>query len=371
MYDQLREETLYIMLYAAVTMLSLIACCYLLFRRGNAFAPDITPPVRLRRWMAALFASMTLSHVVYLPEIYLTSDDDILLCNLIGGLIDSITCFPLAIIVLFTIMQDRRRPLWPVAVMVAPLIVGMVWCVVSRSDALIPTLFGYLLLMSIGLIIYMVREVKRYGRWLRDNYADLEHKEVWQTFVVLAVVLLAFCIYAFSSKGLCYEYLLQLIVVVLIGYLLWRVETLSDLSLSQPLPSPVEEETITPQTTYEYIAPLLQQHCIETQLYLQHDLTLQQLAKAVGTNRFYLSQYFSAQGTNYNAYINDLRIKHFINLYHETIAKKRNFSTQLLAQESGYRSYSTFCRVFKGKTGMSVTAWMKTLDKGSGESSGD
>ena len=108
MYDQLREETLYIMLYAAVTMLSLIACCYLLFRRGNAFAPDITPPVRLRRWMAALFASFTLSHVVYLPGVFLTSDDDILLCSLIGGLIDSITCFPLAIIVLFTIMQDRR-----------------------------------------------------------------------------------------------------------------------------------------------------------------------------------------------------------------------------------------------------------------------
>ena len=361
MYDQLKEETLYIMLYAAVTMLSLIACCYLLFRRGNAFAPDITSPVRLRRWMAALFASLTLSHVAYLPCVFLSSDDDILLCSLIGGLIDSITFFPLAIIVLFTMMQDRRRPLWPVAVMVAPLIVGMVWCIVSRSDALIPMLLGYLLLMGIGLIIYMVREVKRYGRWLRDNYADLEHKEVWQTFVVLAVILLVFCIYAFSGKGLCYEYLLQFIVVVLIGYLLWRVETLSDLSLSQPLPSPVEEETITTQTTYEYIAPLLQQHCIETQLYLQHDLTLQQLAKAVGTNRFYLSQYFSTQGTNYNAYINDLRINHFVNLYHETIAKKRNFSTQLLAQESGYRSYSTFCRVFKGKTGMSVTAWMKGL----------
>jgi AraC-like DNA-binding protein len=263
-------------------------------------------------------------------------------------------------------MQDRRRPLWPVAVMVAPLIVGMVWCIVSRSDALIPTLFGYLLLMSIGLIIYMVREVKRYGRWLRDNYADLEHKEVWQTFVVLAVILLVFCFYAFSGKGLCYEYLLQLIVVVLIGYLLWRVETLSDLSLSQPLPSPVEEETITTQTTYEYIAPLLQQHCIETQLYLQHDLTLPQLAQAVGTNRFYLSQYFSAQGTNYNAYINNLRINHFVSLYHEAVDSNRSITPQQLAQECGYRSYNTFRNALKQKTGQSVTAWLKTLNEGSG-----
>ena len=51
------------------------------------------------------------------------------------------------------------------------------------------------------------------------------------------------------------------------------------------------------------IGLLLQRHCIDEQLYLQHDLNLLQLAKAIGTNRFYLSQYFSQQGTTYNAYL--------------------------------------------------------------------
>jgi len=40
----------------AVAMLSLLASIYLLFRRGNAIAPEITPSVRLRRWTAAFFA---------------------------------------------------------------------------------------------------------------------------------------------------------------------------------------------------------------------------------------------------------------------------------------------------------------------------
>ena len=62
------------------------------------------------------------------------------------------------------------------------------------------------------------------------------------------------------------------------------------------------------------IGLLLQRHCIDEQLYLQHDLNLLQLAKAIGTNRFYLSQYFSQQGTTYNAYINGLRIEHFCTL---------------------------------------------------------
>ena len=54
MYDQpLPQSILFYMLYAAVTMTAIIACCYLLLRRGNAFAPDNTPPLRLRRWTAA------------------------------------------------------------------------------------------------------------------------------------------------------------------------------------------------------------------------------------------------------------------------------------------------------------------------------
>ena len=56
MYDQIREDPLYIMLYAVVAAMAMMASCYLLFRRGNAFAADITPPVRLRRWTAAFFA---------------------------------------------------------------------------------------------------------------------------------------------------------------------------------------------------------------------------------------------------------------------------------------------------------------------------
>ena len=111
------------------------------------------------------------------------------------------------------------------------------------------------------------------------------------------------------------------------------------------------------------IGSLLQQHCVDKQLYLQHDLTLLQLAKAIGTNRFYLSQYFSSQGTTYNDYINDLRINHFVSLYREAVDSQRSITAQQLALESGYRSYNTFRNAFKRKTGQSVTAWMKAASE--------
>ena len=63
MYDQIRENTIFIMLYAVVTAMTMIASCYLLFRQGNAFARDVTPPLRLRRWTAAYFAAAALCHL--------------------------------------------------------------------------------------------------------------------------------------------------------------------------------------------------------------------------------------------------------------------------------------------------------------------
>ena len=368
-------DILYIMLYAVVAVLNLVACCYLLFRRGNAFAPDITSPIRLRRWAAAFFAAMTLSHLWYMLGIYLTSSEDKMLCYDIGGILDCMTTFPLAIIIMFCMLQDRRRPLWLAWVMVVPSVVLSILNLATHSEALLSMFHAYLLLLGIGLTIYMIREVRRYGGWLRDNYADLEHKEIWQSFVVLSVLLLGFGIYAFEIGGLTNKYIVQVNNILLICYLLWRVETLSDLSILQlqDLPTETETDSLTIQTDIaededntislsmrHNIEPLLKQYCEESRLYLQHDINISRLAREIGINRLYLSQYFSSQGMNYNAYINNLRINHFISLYHEAVAGHRPVIAQQLAFESGYQSYSTFRDAFKRKTGHSVTAWMAT-----------
>ena len=374
-----QEELLFYMLYTTAAVLSLIACCYLLFRRGNAFAPDITSPVRLRRWTAAFFATMTLSHVWYLPSVFLTSDDDIQLCNFIGALFDCMIVYPLVIVLLLSMLQDRRRPLWPVAVMIAPLVVGMAVCIVNQNDTLLPILRIYILLLGIGLIIYMVREVRQYGRWLRDNYADLEHKEVWQSFLVLAIIIMLFGIYASGVGGLAYEYAVQTLDIVLVFYLLWRVETISDLSIPQPLPFSAEEGTITTETTddedehqssdaqsqtiRDSIGPKLKRRCEDRQLYLQHDISISQLARQIGVNRSYLSNHFALKSITYNAYINGLRIQHFVKLYHEAVANHQPVTAQQLAHQSGFRSYSTFSAAFKQIMGMTATEWMRNIEE--------
>ena len=389
MYDHIREDTLFAMLYAVVTAMAMLASGYLLFRRANAIAPDITPPVRLRQWTAAFFAVLAVNHLWYMPIFFLSSSEDIMMTDLIGGMLDSMTLFPVAIIVLLTMLQDRKRPLWPVAAIMAPIIAAGAWSVATRSYALQPMVYVYTLLICMGLIIYMVRALRQYGRWLRDNYADLEHKEVWQSFVVLAIIMLVFAIYAFVGEGPVYQYALQVVVLVLVCYLIRRVETLQTLLLPEDFvrlgtKSPemegsdyvtVGEGLSSDDIVVEASAPpafrrgvggeadaliatALDKYCKETQFYLQHDLTLSQLAREIGTNRTYLTNYLIHQGTTYNAYINDLRIKHFVKLYREAVATQRAITAQQLAYDCGYRSYSTFSLAFKQLMGQTVRAWM-------------
>ena len=408
---------LLIMLYGVGMATAAGACLYLLLRRANAIAPEVTSPVRLRRWTAAFFAVLAIGHLWYLPAAVLT-DEDITVFMLVGGLLDCVTVIPLVTVLLLCMLQDRQRPLWPVGVMTAPLVVLMVAGIVNRSEAYMPVAYGYLLLVAVGVVVYMVRAVRQYGRWLRDNYADLEHKEVWQTFVVLAVIVLMFGYYVVGyDGGMFYEYVIQVCCIVLVGHLLWRVETLSDLSITQPLPIEIigiqedgktaiereesqaclsypEREQARPQVntgiqdnslsddnsrpddnrqpndgdspssdtmtdaTFGQIGALLQQRCEDARLYLHHGLTLAQLAQAIGTNRTYLGLYFSSKKISYNTYVNDLRIRHFVSLYRDAVAARCTVTAQQLASESGYRNYKTFSVAFRERMGQSVTEWM-------------
>ena len=346
------EDILYIMLYGGAATLAFFACLYLLFRPSNILDPAINPPIRLRRWTAAFMASIVLSHLWWgILGLYLLTDDHALRNTVAIGL-DSLTLVPCMMALLLCLLQDCQRPLWPIMTSMLPVAAAVIGLgIMMRSEFFEMFIQIYLLSIAFTFIIYMVYAVREYGRWLHDNFADLENKEVWQSLILLVVILVMFLAYKVNHGGLMMEYITQINTLVLIAFLLWRIETLQKLA-------PVVEPA-TDTTELNYIGGLLEQQCEETGLYLQHDLTLQQLATILGTNRTYLSTYFTQSGTTYNAYINSLRIDHFERLYAKAQANSRPVTAQQLALQSGFRSYSTFSAAFKKHRGMTVAAWMK------------
>ena len=349
---------LFFTLYGITGVVPLIAALYLLLRRGNAIAPGVKPPLRLRRWTASFFAVTTLAHVWWLL-FYIYSGDLQSVSSMVLGMVDCILLFVTFAGMLLAMLQDRRRPVWPALVTMIPLVALAGVFIVYPRSLIVQIIMAYLVLIGLLFTAHMVAAIRQYERWLNENYADLENKKVWLCQVVALVSMLLFVLYVFAID-MVLLWLIHIIALVLVVLLLWRVETLPRLKNTTTIQA--QQPTAAPATIdLAQIEQLLDEHCITPQLYLQHDLTLQQLAKTIGTNRYYLSQYFSRKGITYNTYINNLRINHFVNRYQKVAATEEPIVVQQLANESGYRSYSTFSLAFKQRIGQSVTAWMREM----------
>ena len=379
------QSILFFILYGISGVVPLLAALYLLLRPVNAIAPGTTPPVRLRRWTAAFFAFTALSHLWWLLFLIYSNNMDSLCYQLIV-LTDTMLLLTTIAGTMLSMLQDRRRPMWPVLVAMLPFVALFGLYFAFPSDLLKLTIMAYLMLLSVAFAVYMVFAIRRYDRWLNDNYADLENKRVWLCQVVAFLCMLVFVLYE-VSEDMVLIFCLHIVDLVLVGLLVWRVETLPQLDAlavktytpsapdrlvsAEPAESTYVPETMPIMATQpeqpsadpisidvDQMEQLLKEHCEATRLYLEKDLTLQMLAQVVGTNRSYLSQYFSRKGITYNIYINSLRINHFISRCRELSAAGQDIPIQQLALESGFGSYRTFSRAFLQRTGKSVTAWI-------------
>ena len=357
--QQSLQDTLFLMLYGGVAILALAIGLYLWLRRSNAIALDVTPPMALRLWTAAFFITAALSHVWwYVLGVYWLADDR-LVRNIVAVTLDHVTLVPLVMALLLHMLQDRKRPLWPWGLAQLPIVVAAAVGVVRHDEfyGFEVTTYWQIAVMIV-FVIYYIHALIRYGRWLHENYADLEHKEVWQSLLFVAVLFVVYEVYFTNPGEMAREYLAQLETLAIIAFLLWRVETLQELDDKLSDVSQADEPSMSLPTTVN-IQQMLKTCCEDKQLYLQHDLTLQQLATVIGTNRTYLGGYFVQQGFTYNTYINRLRIDHFIRLYRENMNSAQNMTAVQLAQQCGFRSYSTFSTAFKQFKGQTVATWMR------------
>ena len=151
-------------------------------------------------------------------------------------LLDHSTLVPLVMAVLLSMLQDRRRPLWLWLLVQVPVVTFGVMGIVRRDWFYGYTLPHYWQLGTIAVfVIYYVFALRRYGRWLLDNYADLEHKEVWQSLTFAVVLFAVYSLYTSNMGEMAREYLSQVITLVIIAFLVWRVETLQEMKSEEEM----------------------------------------------------------------------------------------------------------------------------------------
>ena len=391
----------YFTLYGGATVMALLLCLYLLLSKVNVIAPGVTPPVRLRR-SAAFFGFVAVGHVYWLLAYAAGFSERSLVFTLLA-VSDCVGMLVTLFGTMLSMLQDRCRRLRPFVAATVPVVVLGALQALWPDINFTPSIIVYMLALYAVFTAYMIVAVRQYQRWLRDHYADLEHKEVWVSHTLVLVMLLLLVNYGFADGMLAFV-IVQLSNYAIFALLAWRIETLPTLDEAEaddedvflPEPDVLPEQNILPEpdfvpelaqgaaaaqqgvagplgvrsssrrkATPEVLArvgQLLEKECVGKRLYLAQELTLSELSAAVGVNRNYIGQYFASQNTTYYKYIHDLRINHFMRLCREAVAARRPFKAQQLALDSGFRSYSTFASAFKQRTGQSVASWLSELD---------
>lgn len=121
------------------------------------------------------------------------------------------------------VRSSRVLRWWTAAFMVAVAASHVWWYVIGI----------YWLAVIAVFITYYIYALRQYGRWLLDNYADLERKEVWQSLMFAVGLLVVYEIYTSNAGEMMKEYLSQVISLVIIAFLVWRVETLQELETEE------------------------------------------------------------------------------------------------------------------------------------------
>ncbi len=131
--------------------------------------------------------------------------------------------------------------------------------------------------------------------------------------------------------------------------------------------SETPEESKKPETpaattdTDHYLFKRIVRLIQEEKLYLNPDLSRQDLLDQLAINKNHFSQIMQKNlQMTLPEYLNQLRVQHAIAL----MKQHPHFTTQALAEESGFKNVRNFQRNFKSVTGMTFTEYKESINRG-------
>ena len=95
----------------------------------------------------------------------------------------------------------------------------------------------------------------------------------------------------------------------------------------------------------------------EKKLYLHHRLTVDELARAAGTNRTYLWSALRSCGLSFKDYINRYRLAHF--MHNLRYYRSEGLTVELMADESGFCSAKRLNSAMRRSFGMTVGEFIR------------
>ncbi len=232
-------------------------------------------------------------------------------------------------------------------------------------------------------------KLKAYKKKLKNEFSNTEKINLnWLQYLIIGMSIIWFVVVFASSDNQIYT--IVVLFMIFIGYFGIRQEGIFTKRMALPLvshqndnlqfpfidntgltiskeeksqiiqTSKYEKSGLTNETAME-IHCLLSQRIDEEQLYINPELTLNELAQVLDVHPNNLSQVINTfENKNFYDYINSKRIEHFIKL--TSNPENRKFTILSLAFDSGFNSKSSFNKYFKKVTEVTPSEFIKTLE---------
>lgn len=251
-------------------------------------------------------------------------------------------------------------------------LLSLVLYVVLQSPVVLGVCYTTAFVIAVYTLVAVRRYTISYTKCLEENYSSMEHisvKWVYSCAVAYFVWFFVYCICFYESTWvgeICFD-----LSSIAIWNLLWvisrhhRVVPEMDVDADAELAGLRQTELPNADTLEEgpddlhlFLAPRLRRQMEEVRLYLDPTLSLGVLAKAVGSNKSYVSEYINRNGSTFYDYVNEYRIRHACQLFDQAPEKGR-MTIQDVAAQSGFNSLSSFNRYFYKLVGTTPTAYLK------------
>lgn len=357
-------NAIYLFCYFVTICLYVAMGTYMLARHENPIHTqgELKAKKRMTRCVGLYVLNLVVQNLVYMPSILIYGYDvqgkfGYDLCFLVTILLNT----PMLFVVMQAMVQRKVNTLLWVSGVALPFLVLIAWFVIAPQDsayARIPVYLGAVAVVAClaFLVIRYYRAYLRYVERMKAEYSETAGREIgwaWYCFSGFVFQALLYVIYQFCwSVVLEYVYMaFTLCNCLLLCRCTCRQNPLDDTATEEAPEDVVPEEPVRAaggeKAFYSIVEDKLDTLCEGKMLFLEPDLTRETLCLRLSINRTYLSSYFRSRGTTFFQYINSLRIGYALKL----MAEDPDMPVHQVSQMSGFKSQTTFRRVFQEELG--------------------
>lgn len=299
-----------------------------------------------------------MTYVIFLPVIYmgLAEIPGYQHAYILTSLITVIMCLCTNSwsFVVCTQQKVRQMLLQPMVALLPTVLT--VWYAVKPEEWLLQVFLMVCIVESLALMVFYVRLYRAFAHDVEANYSSVSESIFRGFWVLMATAVLLLLVFAGSVvyNNFFWDVLNMFTNALVLSVYIYVSEHL------MPLPEKVEEPEEPEEVEQQRdafdatITRALDERCKATLLFCNPELSLQDLALALGTNRTYLSKWFVKNDTTFYSYINGLRIEYAGRLLLET-----NHSIAQVMTDAGFTSKTTFRKYFQNHFGCLPTEYRK------------